>query len=95
MSMIGGSALKRILLVLVVSAILSALMAAPAFADKGGIKPANYGDCASAAATGEFLPFPSGNTMQEFTALTSPNNTGKGNADQHGVVCGNFPPPPG
>ncbi len=80
--------MKRIVLVLAVAAIMTALMAAPAFADKGGVKPTNHGDCVSAVATGNLGD--GSLTPSEYNELSDPPKAKGG--DGGGQGCVNFPP---
>ncbi len=84
----GVLRMKRIFLVLAVAAIMTALMAAPALADKGGEKPTNYGDCVSAIATGNLGD--GSTTPSEFNELSDPPKAKGG--DDTNIGCLNFPP---
>ena len=84
--------MKRVFVWLAVASILVLAFAAPAFANEGGIKPRNYGDCVSAVATG-IDTLLGGDTVQEFTENTAPlQSEGLGNADELGTRCRFFPP---
>ena len=91
--------IKRLIRVLALTALLVPALAVPVFADQGGVKPFNYGDCVSAVAAGpEEQKQPAANeaertgkvevpkrTPREYTALTAPNESrGFGNPDVPG-----------
>ncbi len=79
--------MRRILLVLAMVAVMVALAAPNALAQKSF----NYGDCVSAVATGSggFL----GADVKAFTETTAPlQSKGEGNVGQVRIGCINFPP---
>ena len=82
--------MKRIFLVLAVAAIMTALMAAPALADKGGANPFTYGDCVSAVATENF--FDDSVTPSEFNKSHDPDKSKGGDGLDNNIGCINFPP---
>jgi hypothetical protein len=97
--------MRRILLVIAVTAVMTVLLAMPAFALKGGVgekpdthPPSTYGECTSAiAATGAF-PGHEPTTPKEWTDATSPGQSAQerqGNTDESSVTCQGAPPPPG
>lgn len=81
--------MRRIISVLTVAAIMTVLVAAPALALKGGVKPFTYGDCVSAAATGNFHLFGSP-SPSEFNEMFDPLQAQGG--DGTNVGCRNFSP---
>ena len=97
--------IKHIMLLLAVAAMMAVMvlvMAVPAFANRGGVKPQNYGDCMSAVATGLAplrLERIIGSTPKEVAKKTAPLHVrdgqvheGVGNVDELSVRCRNFRP---